>query len=153
MKSRFKEEIKGWNERHFIFQDSHKRPRGLLADWSYNPDNKQSVQVLSELNAPRYSRVSSAGTPDDPVHRQLRLIPTLDQIENPHDVLTTVRTRTTTRKITYCIVLYCIVLYCILKPTLLFIVFKKIVRTSKRTPHFTITHINWLMLFKEIIAV
>jgi hypothetical protein len=27
------------------------------------------------------------------------------------------------------------------------------VRTSKRTPHFTITKINWLMLFKEIIAV
>jgi hypothetical protein len=27
------------------------------------------------------------------------------------------------------------------------------VRTSKRTQHFTITNINWLMLFKEIIAV
>jgi hypothetical protein len=27
------------------------------------------------------------------------------------------------------------------------------VRTSKRTPNFTITRINWLMLFKEIIAV
>jgi hypothetical protein len=25
-------------------------------------------------------------------------------------------------------------------------------RTSKRTPHFTITKINWLMLFKEIIG-
>jgi hypothetical protein len=31
--------------------------------------------------------------------------------------------------------------------------FKNSVRTSKRTPHFTITDINWLSLFKEIIAV
>jgi hypothetical protein len=33
--------------------------------------------------------------------------------------------------------------------------FKDSVRTSKRTPHFTITKINWLMMFKdkEIIAV
>jgi hypothetical protein len=31
--------------------------------------------------------------------------------------------------------------------------FKKSVRTSKRTPHFTITEINWLTLFKEMIAV
>jgi hypothetical protein len=31
--------------------------------------------------------------------------------------------------------------------------FKNSVRTSKRTPHFTITKINWLMLFKEIIDV
>jgi len=31
--------------------------------------------------------------------------------------------------------------------------FKNSVRTSKRTPHFTITTINWLTLFKEIIAV
>jgi hypothetical protein len=31
--------------------------------------------------------------------------------------------------------------------------FKNPVRTSKRTPHFTITEINWLTLFKEIIAV
>jgi hypothetical protein len=31
--------------------------------------------------------------------------------------------------------------------------FKNPVRTSKRTPHFTITKINWLKLFKEIIAV
>jgi hypothetical protein len=31
--------------------------------------------------------------------------------------------------------------------------FKNSVGTSKRTPHFTITKINWLMLFKEIIAV
>jgi hypothetical protein len=30
--------------------------------------------------------------------------------------------------------------------------FKNSVRTSKRTPHFTITKINWLTLFKEIIA-
>jgi hypothetical protein len=31
--------------------------------------------------------------------------------------------------------------------------FKNPIRTSKRTPHFTITKINWLTLFKEIIAV
>jgi hypothetical protein len=31
--------------------------------------------------------------------------------------------------------------------------YKNSVRTSKRTPHFTITEINWLTLFKEIIAV
>jgi hypothetical protein len=31
--------------------------------------------------------------------------------------------------------------------------FKNSVRTSKRTPHFTITKINWLTLFKEIIVV
>jgi hypothetical protein len=31
--------------------------------------------------------------------------------------------------------------------------FKNPVRTSKRAPHLTITKINWLMLFKEIIAV
>jgi hypothetical protein len=31
--------------------------------------------------------------------------------------------------------------------------FKNPVRTPKRTPHFTITKINWLMLFKEIIAI
>jgi hypothetical protein len=31
--------------------------------------------------------------------------------------------------------------------------FKNPVRTSKKTQHFTITKINWLMLFKEIIAV
>jgi hypothetical protein len=31
--------------------------------------------------------------------------------------------------------------------------FKNSVRTSKRTPHFTITTINWLTLFKEVIAV
>jgi hypothetical protein len=33
------------------------------------------------------------------------------------------------------------------------ILFKNSVRTSKRTPNFTITKINWLTLFKEIIAV
>jgi hypothetical protein len=50
--------------------------------------------------------------------RVLRMIqiPTLDQTENPHDALTTARTRTTTMKtnMLYCIalVLYCIVLYC-----------------------------------------
>jgi hypothetical protein len=31
--------------------------------------------------------------------------------------------------------------------------FKNSVRTSKRTPHFTITKINWLTLFKEVIGV
>jgi hypothetical protein len=31
--------------------------------------------------------------------------------------------------------------------------FKNSVRTSERTPHFTITKINWLTLFKEVIAV
>jgi hypothetical protein len=40
-----------------------------------------------------------------------------------------------------------------LKRKLIHILFKKSVRTSKRTPHFTITKINWLTLFKEIIAV
>jgi hypothetical protein len=33
------------------------------------------------------------------------------------------------------------------------IIFKNSVRTSKRTPHFTITDINLLTLFKEIIPV
>jgi hypothetical protein len=32
-------------------------------------------------------------------------------------------------------------------------IFKNSVRTSKRTPHFTITKISWLILFKEIISV
>jgi hypothetical protein len=32
-------------------------------------------------------------------------------------------------------------------------VFKNSVRTSKGTPHFTITTINWLTPFKEMIAV
>jgi len=35
-----------------------------------------------------------------------------------------------------------------LKPKLVQIIFKNSVRTSKRTPHFTITKINWLTLFK-----
>jgi hypothetical protein len=39
-----------------------------------------------------------------------------------------------------------------LKPTIVFIILKNSVRTSKRTPHFTITKINWLKLFKEIIT-
>jgi hypothetical protein len=39
------------------------------------------------------------------------------------------------------------------KPKLVYMLFKNSVRTSKRTPLFTITKINWLMLFKEIIAV
>jgi hypothetical protein len=69
------------------------------------------VQALIELNAPHYRRLSSAGTPDDPVHRQLQVIPTLDQIENPHDALTTARRRTTTMETLYYIVLYCIVMY------------------------------------------
>jgi hypothetical protein len=40
-----------------------------------------------------------------------------------------------------------------LKAKLVQMLFKNSVRTSKRTPHFTITKINWLMLFKEIITV
>jgi hypothetical protein len=32
-------------------------------------------------------------------------------------------------------------------------IFKNSVRTAKKTQHFTITEISWLMLFKEIIAV
>jgi hypothetical protein len=40
-----------------------------------------------------------------------------------------------------------------LKLILVQIQFKNSVRTSKRTPHFTITKINWLTLFKDIIAV
>jgi hypothetical protein len=35
-----------------------------------------------------------------------------------------------------------------LKTKLIYILFKNPVRTSKRTPHFTITKINWLTLFK-----
>jgi hypothetical protein len=35
-----------------------------------------------------------------------------------------------------------------LKPTLVYVIFKDPVRTSKRTPHLTITKINWLTLFK-----
>jgi hypothetical protein len=33
------------------------------------------------------------------------------------------------------------------------VIVKDSVHTSKRTPNFTITKINWLVLFKEIIAV
>jgi hypothetical protein len=40
-----------------------------------------------------------------------------------------------------------------LKPKFAKIIFKSSVRTSKKTPHFTITKINLLTLFKEIIAV
>jgi hypothetical protein len=40
-----------------------------------------------------------------------------------------------------------------LKPNLCQIIFKNSVRTAKKTVHFTITKINWLTLFKEIIAV
>jgi hypothetical protein len=40
-----------------------------------------------------------------------------------------------------------------LKSKIVQIIFKNPVRTSKRTPHFTNSKINWLMLFKEIIAV
>jgi hypothetical protein len=36
---------------------------------------------------------------------------------------------------------------------LVYVSFKNSVRTSKRTPNFTITKIKWLMLVKEIIAV
>jgi hypothetical protein len=39
------------------------------------------------------------------------------------------------------------------KLTLVQIIFKDSVCTSKRTPHFTTTKINWITLFKEIIAV
>jgi hypothetical protein len=40
-----------------------------------------------------------------------------------------------------------------LKPKLVFVTFKNSVRTSKRTPHFTITKINCLMLFKKVIDI
>jgi hypothetical protein len=40
-----------------------------------------------------------------------------------------------------------------LKSKLAWIIFKNSVRTAKKTLHFTITKINWLTLFKEIIAV
>jgi hypothetical protein len=39
-----------------------------------------------------------------------------------------------------------------LKTKLVYILFKNSVRTSKRTPHFTITTINWLMWFKPLKA-
>jgi hypothetical protein len=40
-----------------------------------------------------------------------------------------------------------------LKQNLVYILFKNPVRTAKKTQLFTITKINWLTLFKEIIAV
>jgi hypothetical protein len=40
-----------------------------------------------------------------------------------------------------------------LKPNLVWTVFKNAVRTSKRTQHFTITKISWLILLKEVIPV
>jgi hypothetical protein len=40
-----------------------------------------------------------------------------------------------------------------LKPKLIQIIYQNSFRTAKKTPHFTITKINWLTLFKEIIAV
>jgi hypothetical protein len=40
-----------------------------------------------------------------------------------------------------------------LKPKLIQIIFKNSVRTAEKTQHFTITKINLLTLFKEIIAV
>jgi hypothetical protein len=40
-----------------------------------------------------------------------------------------------------------------LKQKLVWIIFKNSVRTAKKTLHFKITKINWLTLFKEIIAV
>jgi hypothetical protein len=41
----------------------------------------------------------------------------------------------------------------LLKTNLVYILFKNPVRTLKRTPNLTITKINWLMMFKEMIAV
>jgi hypothetical protein len=43
--------------------------------------------------------------------------------------------------------------YIPLKPKLPHITLKNAVRTLKRTPHFTITEINWPMLLKGVIAV
>jgi hypothetical protein len=40
-----------------------------------------------------------------------------------------------------------------LKEKLFYIILKNSVRTAKKATHFTITKINWLALFKEIIAV
>jgi hypothetical protein len=39
------------------------------------------------------------------------------------------------------------------KPHLVYTTFKNLARTSKKTQHFSITKISWLMLFKEIITV
>jgi hypothetical protein len=41
----------------------------------------------------------------------------------------------------------------LLKPKLVYVTFKNSVRTAKKTQHFNVTKINWLTLFKEIIAV
>jgi hypothetical protein len=40
-----------------------------------------------------------------------------------------------------------------LEPELIQIIFKNSVRTAKKTPHFTVTKINWLTRFKEINSV
>jgi hypothetical protein len=40
-----------------------------------------------------------------------------------------------------------------LKPQIVYVMFKNSVRAAKKTPHLTVTKINWLTLFKEIIAV
>jgi hypothetical protein len=40
-----------------------------------------------------------------------------------------------------------------LKPKPVSIIFRNSVRISKRTPHFTITKINWLIMFKEMIVI
>jgi hypothetical protein len=39
------------------------------------------------------------------------------------------------------------------EPNFVQIIFKNSARTSKRKPHFTITRIKWLTLFKEMVAV
>jgi hypothetical protein len=39
------------------------------------------------------------------------------------------------------------------RPKLVYIMFKNSVRTAKKIQHLAITKINWLMLFREIIAV
>jgi hypothetical protein len=41
----------------------------------------------------------------------------------------------------------------LLKPNLVYIILTNSVRTSKRTPHFTIKNINWFTLFKDVIVV
>jgi hypothetical protein len=40
-----------------------------------------------------------------------------------------------------------------LNPKLVQVAFKILVRTAKKTPHFTITKINWFLLFEEVITV
>jgi hypothetical protein len=39
-----------------------------------------------------------------------------------------------------------------LKPKMVEIIFKNSTRTSKKTPYFILRNINWLMLFKKVIA-